>query len=360
MRRGERGDTTEMHERPGIAHRAIGGRRFDGGGRLGRFLFVTQDHRAGFIADFCAEVLRAANDFLESARFAWHIAEGLSALRDISTPDLAKTVLVLVGGSQDPWRVSEPDARLLKSRLRDVGHLCVVGAGIFLPLSAGLLNGRQISVHPGFRAAVSEATIPPTLSGTAVTHENHLSSATGPVAAAAMIVNIVGLNAGAVVERSLEAHLGLQAARQEPGSVEQQRLLHAARGNTVVAEALQIMAANLEDPLTIRQIADQIPSSPRHLERCCQHSLGLSPIQMYRSLQLCRARQLLTQTDISITEVSLASGFGSTSKMAKWYRRRYGEPPLQARKLALCGRGAPEKPASLARVTKRPGQAELP
>lgn len=237
-----------QHERSGDAHRVVGGRQFDAGGRIQNFLFVTQDRSTWFIAESRADVLRAANDFLGCARYRWHHAEGLSALRDISVPDLADTVLVLIGGSQEPWLVSEPDARLLKAHLRNVGHLCAVGAGIFLPLSAGLLNGRQISVHPNFITAASEISMARAFSGTAVTHERHLSSATGPVAAAAMIVNSVGLNAGTVVERSLAAHL--------------------------------------EDCLTIRQIAALMPSSPRHLERCCQVRLGLSPIRKYRSLQL--------------------------------------------------------------------------
>ncbi len=336
-------DTIEMHERPGAAHRMVSGRTFDAGGRFRNFLFVTQDRSTGFIAESCAEVLRAANDFLESPRFTWHLAADLSALRDFAPHELANTVLVLVGGSKEPWQLCEPDAGLLKSRLRIVGHLCVVGAGIFLPLSAGLLNGRQVSVHPNFRDAVWEISRELAISTDAITHEHHLSSATGHVAAASMIVNIVGLNAGAIVEQSLEAHLGSHPVCPNSGSLEHRKLLHNAQGNSVIADALEIMSANLEDTLSIREVADQIPTSARHLERCCRELLGMSPIQVYRYLQLGRAQQLLTQTDISITEVSVATGFNSTSKMAKWYRRKYGELPNHARKLALYGRGSSEE-----------------
>jgi len=76
-----------------------------------------------------------------------------------------------------------------------------------------------------------------------------------------------------------------------------------------MSDALTIMSENLEDVLPICQLAIKIGSSPRQLKRCCKECLGVPSMKMYRDLRLSRAHQLLAQTDLSISEISVASGF---------------------------------------------------
>ncbi|MCW1951821.1 MAG: helix-turn-helix domain-containing protein [Octadecabacter sp.] len=304
---------------------------------LQTYLFVTQDSTVQFVADACGDVLRSANGFLEHNRFSWQCVNGLSGLKTVGKTVLSNSVLVLIGGVEKAWPFTDAELRVLKPAFRSARHVCVIGAGIFPPLSAGLLDGRRISVHPNFRIAASEIAIDADISCDAITHSSGLSSATGYVAASITISELVGKQAGAVTKQALDDHLGLNRPTQPADTQERLRLLRKSRGHPVIAAALEVISDNLEDPLPIRQLAEAISVSTRQLERVCSTTLEMSPKQLYRELQLRRAHTLLTQTNLSITEVSVASGFNSNCVLSKWYREEYGELPSQTRKYAWYG-----------------------
>ena len=304
------------------------------------YLFVTQDSTVQFVADACGNVLRSANSFLEDDRFSWQCVEGLSGLETVGQTALSNSALVLIGGAEQAWRVKAADLRLLRPALRSARHVCVIGAGIFPLLSAGLHNGRRISVHPNFRLAASEIAIDADISCDAITHFGGLSSATGYVAASIMMSELVGKQAGAGTKQALDDHLGLNRPAQPADTLEKWRLLRKSQGHPVITAALEVISDNLEDPLPIRELAETIGVSSRQLERACSATLEMSPKQLYRKLQLKRAHTLLTQTKLSITEVSVASGFNSNCVLSKWYREEYGELPSQTRKNVWYGRAA--------------------
>ena len=113
-----------------------------------------------------------------------------------------------------------------------------------------------------------------------------------------------------------------------------------AEGNPVVGEALDIMLDHLEDTLTVGQIASVMAVSPRRLERSFGEKLQKSPLQVYRSLRLEQAEKLLMQTELSISEISVACGFSNVTLLTKWYRRKFGVQPSIARKKSYIGKCA--------------------
>jgi transcriptional regulator GlxA family with amidase domain len=67
--------------------------------------------------------------------------------------------------------------------------------------------------------------------------------------------------------------------------------------------------------------------STRQLERLFAKYLGISPKRHYLRIRLEMGRNLLRQTDMSITDVSVACGFRSLSHFSKCYRSTFGIPP---------------------------------
>ncbi|MGH8235777.1 MAG: helix-turn-helix domain-containing protein [Steroidobacteraceae bacterium] len=49
----------------------------------------------------------------------------------------------------------------------------------------------------------------------------------------------------------------------------------------------------------------------------------------YLALRLRRSRQLLRETSLSILDISLAAGFGSSSQFSRAFRRAFGFPPRE-------------------------------
>jgi len=99
----------------------------------------------------------------------------------------------------------------------------------------------------------------------------------------------------------------------------------------VLAEALRIMAQNLEQPLAVAEIARQAGTTHRSLDRLFGRYLSLSPGKYYRRLRLNRAANLLLQTGLPISEIAVASGFGSASHFGLHFKDTFDLSPGQFR-----------------------------
>lgn len=62
-----------------------------------------------------------------------------------------------------------------------------------------------------------------------------------------------------------------------------------------------------------------------------QRSLKKTPALYYRDIRLDRARGLVTQTDLSLAQVAVASGFSSQVHFSRAYRERFGLTPRNDR-----------------------------
>ncbi len=65
-----------------------------------------------------------------------------------------------------------------------------------------------------------------------------------------------------------------------------------------------------------------------------RRELGVSPIELVQTRRLLLAKQLLTETLMSVTSVAYASGFGRLRRFNDAFMRRYGMAPTRLRKAA--------------------------
>ncbi len=100
-----------------------------------------------------------------------------------------------------------------------------------------------------------------------------------------------------------------------------------ATSDKLVRKALHLIRQNLAVPLTVAQLARQLQTSRRKLERHFGEALQMSPAEAGLSLRLAVARSLLTGSDQSVTRVAAATGFCDASHFGKVFRAREGAPP---------------------------------
>src|SRR6056297_346717 len=303
----------------------------------GDFVFLSQDSGVAYAAEACIDVLRSANRLLGHEAYGWtHLRADDHACdaAPICGPD---QTLVLIGGTEHPWRPAKSHLTALRACIRNAARVCVVGSAVFVPLAAGVLASKRLAVHPNFRPGVEEGAGGPDLAETATCHHKALSSATGHVAAIRMMVDLVGARDGEFTRLAVARDLGLSEATTDSGSAEHWRFKRMAQGDEVLCEALQIMRDHLEDTLTVGQIADILDVSPRKLERGFGECFGQTPLKVYRDLRLERAHKLLTQTAMPVGEVSVACGFSNVTLMKKWFQRKYGQLPGDVRRHAYAG-----------------------
>jgi AraC-like DNA-binding protein len=133
-----------------------------------------------------------------------------------------------------------------------------------------------------------------------------------------------------LMERLLAVHHGLRAevaalpAVRAATREELYRRLHRAR---------DYAAACFDQPLTLDDLAQAAALSPNHLLRTFRAAFGQTPHQYLTRLRLARAREMITNTDVPVTEVCLAVGFESLSSFSSLFRRAYGLAPSHLRQL---------------------------
>ncbi|MFK7940084.1 MAG: helix-turn-helix domain-containing protein [Roseovarius sp.] len=305
----------------------------------GDFVFLSQDDSVSFAAEACIDVLRSANRLIGSETYSWTHLRGEAALdmleRPVCEPD---QTLVLIGGTENPWRPDSDKLRDLRACIRNAARLCVVGSAVFVPLGAGVLGNKQISVHPNFRPGVSETSAVVDMYDGATCHQSALSSAISPTAAIRMMVELVGARDGEFTRAALSRYLGLTDPETSPNMAgEHWRYTRMAQGDLIIGEALTIMLDHLEDTLTVGQIAGLLDVSPRKLERGFNDLLRETPLKVYRDLRLDRARNLMSQTSMPMNEISVACGFSNVTLMKKWFVKKYGDTPEHVRQHSYGG-----------------------
>ncbi|MCB6185111.1 GlxA family transcriptional regulator [Leeia sp. TBRC 13508] len=100
-----------------------------------------------------------------------------------------------------------------------------------------------------------------------------------------------------------------------------------------LTEAVMLMEANLEEPLTTLDIATYVGLSKRQLERLFKQYLNCVPSKYYLDLRLNRARHLLLTTSKSIVQIGLICGFSSGPHFSSAYKMNFGITPRDERQV---------------------------
>jgi AraC family carnitine catabolism transcriptional activator len=105
------------------------------------------------------------------------------------------------------------------------------------------------------------------------------------------------------------------------------------------------MRARIAAPVEITVIARRLGLSVKQLRTRCVRASGKTPSRHYLDLRLAHARDLLHGTGLPVTEVALASGFGSAAGFGRTFLQDFGRTPRQERQAAW-GRARQERPGA--------------
>ena len=98
-----------------------------------------------------------------------------------------------------------------------------------------------------------------------------------------------------------------------------------------IAKAINLMEETISEPLPMVDLADQLGVSVRHLERQFNEVFDDTPARFYKRLRVKRAKAMLEETMVSIVDISVATGFGSTQTLAKSMKDEFGLTPKKIR-----------------------------
>lgn len=98
--------------------------------------------------------------------------------------------------------------------------------------------------------------------------------------------------------------------------------------NLFIQKLTQIIESNLQDEqFGVSELAQEMGMSRSNLHLKIKSATDLSASQYLRQYRLKRAREMLSQPDLNVSEVAYKVGFNSTSYFIKCFREYYGYPP---------------------------------
>ena len=287
---------------------------------------------------------RAANYLRGHAIYSWPLfalepglvvaSNGLSigGAKDFQSDDTVYD-FVVVNASWNPEDFQSPELQgWLRRQARMGATLCGLDTGAFVLAYAGLLEGYRAATHYEHIAAFREL-FPETIMDDAlfVIDRDRLTCC-GGIAATDMALEIIRLQQGIDLANAAGRYIFHSVLRS--GDEGQLPATHEPVGYAVperLREAILIMERNLEQPIRLPDVAKSLDLSQRQLERLFQRYTGVSPVRYYVDVRLDRARGLITQTEMVITDVAVACGFGSSVQFTRAYKQRFGLPPSQDR-----------------------------
>lgn len=284
------------------------------------------------------EPLRIANQLAGRALFQWRVlsedgapvacSNGLVVRVDGAIGDTSPRAMVFVCGGVEPeLSASRRVADWLRAQWRSgrtVGGLCT---GAYALAKAGLLQGRRFTLHwenlPPFAATFPK--LEPLEQLYCI--DDRILTCAGGAAATDLFIELVARHHGtrlgdAVLKMCLHG-------QQRPANLQQRLSLSSTLGvrNPLLVSVIRRFESDVEADHDMAELATELNTSRRHIERMFERYVGTSPKRYLQQLRLERSRALLTETDMSVQDVAHACGFNSANAFAKAFRQKYGVAP---------------------------------
>jgi len=314
----------------------------DAGRKPRRFVFVLLDNFTMLCFTCALESLRIANRMAGKQLYDWVLAgEGGQEARssagtgfrlDVDLNEMSRDDTILVCGGIDVQAASTK--RVLNWLRREarrgaiIGGLCTAG---YTLARAGLLDGKKATIHWENQDSFTEEFEDVELTKSVFVMDGNRITTAGGTASIDLMLKLIAEDHGEELANAVADQLIYTSIRTDQDT---QRLSVPTRigvRHPKLSQVIQMMEANIEEPISPSILAREVGMSTRQLERLFRRYLNRSPKRYYMELRLQKARNLLMQTDMSVINVALACGFASPSHFSKCYRAHYDTTPYRER-----------------------------
>lgn len=310
--------------------------------RTRRVVFLLLDRFTMISFAGAIEPLRIANRMLGRPAYSWILAgengkevrcsNGVAFRVDVGLSDLERDDMIFVCGGID---IQQTTTKAALNWLRREARRGVAVAGIctgsYTMAKAGLLDGKRATIHWENQDSFLEEFEEVRMTKSVFVIDGNRMSTAGGTSSLDLMLKIIAQDHGEDVANIVADQLVYNSIRSDQDT---QRLSIPTRigvRHPKLSQVIQIMEANIEDPISPATLATDVGMSTRQLERLFRRYLSRSPKRYYMELRLQKARNLLMQTDMSVINVALACGFASPSHFSKCYRAHYQTTPYRER-----------------------------
>ncbi|HJV25053.1 MAG TPA: GlxA family transcriptional regulator [Aromatoleum sp.] len=307
-----------------------------------RFAFVTLDNYSMIALSSAIEPLRMANHLSRREVYQWVIvtldgqpavaSNGMSMGPTVALDDMGPVNIVFVcGGIKVKEAVTPPLLHALRrfaQRHIPIGSLCT---GSYALAKAGVLEKHRVAIHWENMAGLLEEF--PGINFTeklfSIGYDRYTCS--GGVAPLDLMLHLIREHLGHDIASAISEQFIVERIRDDNDRQRVPLQSQVGSCHENLLKVASLMESNIEEPLSLDELADEIGISRRQIERLFKRYLNCVPTKYYLDLRLRRARELLLQTSMSILDITIACGFQSPPHFSKCYRGLFGYPPSAER-----------------------------
>ncbi len=307
-----------------------------------RFVFVLLDNFTMLCFSSAIESLRIANRMSGQDLYSWTLAgeggdtvtcsAGTTFKLDNDLGDMNRDDTLMICGGID---VQKSTTKRLLGWLRRESRKGLAVAGLCTAAhtlaKAGLLDGKRATTHWENQDSFAEEFDEVELTKSVFVVDGNRMTTAGGTSSIDLMLKLIADDHGDQLANAVADQLIYTTIRTDQDT---QRLSVPTRigvRHPKLSQVIQMMEANIEEPISPSILASDVRMSTRQLERLFRRYLNRSPKRYYMELRLQKARNLLLQTDMSVINVALACGFASPSHFSKCYRSHYDTTPYRER-----------------------------
>ncbi|WP_120500786.1 GlxA family transcriptional regulator [Roseovarius sp. EL26] len=314
---------------------------YDGPPKDFYFLLLPKFTMLAFSA--AVEPLRIANQVTNKELYRWFLlsedgqpvacSNGIEITPDMALENLPRSSFAFVCSGIEPHESTSPKTlawiRHQKAHGCHMGGICT---GAFALAQAGVLNSQNFTLHWENQPAFMEHFPVQDPSSNLYEIDQRTMTCGGGNAATDMMLEMIETDHGkdlAIIVADMSIHFRSDNRKALQKSAYSVAL---SSRNQHLITAMQYMHDAIEEPLEIGAIAEHMDISRRQLERLFQQYIGTSPVQFYIELRVARAHALLNETNMTVAEISAATGFSSATQLTIRFKKRFGQSPSAFRK----------------------------
>lgn len=308
-------------------------------GSCPRFNFILQPEFPLNALILASDALRIANQNSGQELFAWafvsetgepvRASNGMWLSVDCAITEMPQAaVYLLFEGNLPTQRNSQKLLGQLRAVARFGAMVGGVDTGAFALAQAGLVGSDDscnVVLHweavPTFQERFSIAT----LRNQIYLIEENRAHCAGGVAALDMMLDLIGRFEGEALAN--EVANALVHTRRTSATKQRNDGLLISEQSPLSGRIVALMERNLDFPLGLDELAQELGVSQRTLTRTCKRTFGESPMRLYLRIRLQAARNILFYEEFSIKEVAIACGFSYPAVFSRVFKAQFGQTP---------------------------------
>ena len=241
--------------------------------------------------------------------------------------------LVVINSSWSPESFQQSALKnWLRRCYRQGATLAGLDTGAFILAFAGLAQGHRVVVHYEHLAAFNELFPSIETEECLYAIDRRIATSCGGTAAIDLALEMIQQRNGINLANATARYIFHERLRD--GNVAQVPRTLQPVGYQVpekLREAILLMERNVEEPLEQPELARYLKLSMRQVQRLFRKYIGVTPVRYYLNLRLDHARGLVTQTELSMSEIAALSGFTRPEPFSRAYRQRFDITPIRDR-----------------------------